>query len=97
MLTLKEIQNLFSDFCFQWDYYIESYDGRISTLLLKHKKYSDLRASYIYIDFSNRLIRPYTIFISNPKDLLSDCLQFEELRDLILVMHFIFDKLDMEE
>ena len=78
MLKRNEIASLFSEFCVEWDYSIESYDEFIGTLLLKHKKYCDYRESYIFIDLFNTTIRPYSILLSKPMDLFSDCLQYKE-------------------
>lgn len=96
MLKTKEIENLFSDFCHEWDYSIVNYDEFIGTLLLKHRKYSDIRESYIYIDLCNTTIRTYCILTSQPYNLFSDCLQYKEIRDLMLVLSLIFKKLEEE-
>lgn len=97
MLKNKEIVNLFLDFCAKWSYYIERYDEFIGTLLLKHKKYCDYKDSYIFIDLCNTSIMAYTIFSSKPNDLFTDCLQYDEIRDLILVLSLTLKKLHMED
>lgn len=97
MLTLKTIQKLFSEFCVEWNYSIENYDERTGLLLLKQKKYSVSRDSYIFIDLVNRVIRSYSTILGKSLDLFSDCLLYEEIRDLILVLTLVYKKLDMEE
>lgn len=97
MLKTKEIESLFSDFCHEWGYFIEFYDERISMLLLKHKKYSDFKDSYINVDFLYRVVRVYSTLENDTNNLYSDILSFDEMSDLYKVINSIFNKLDFDD
>lgn len=94
MLKTKEIKNLFSEFCKKWNYEIETFDERVSLVLLK-KDYV-IYEKYIFVDLIGNCVGAYKFDEKHSVDLLYHYLTFDEFSDLYSIINSI-KNLNMED